>query len=458
MATQAQPTPQTDASQQDQQQAQPVAPPSAPSSPPIFDMSKAQPVQGQGAPMFDMSKAQPLNQQTSPPQIAQISAIHQPTTMIGRLGRWAENVQEDLKYGSDITGVGAVLKAMGAHGLYMGSDSQVGELIASLPLGLLKAVKGASQVAPEAIGGPEGRTWEGLKNLGGGLLQAAQEPLSFIAPESSLLSKEGLLADAADIASKAPSVVGDAIKAVSTPVRESAAQPALQAGIRSTAAAVAKEAEVAAPTTPSIYKTVEEAADNVLAKSKGQYQTLDEATGGRVQRFTDRLENIRQSLNKLTGTEEDTAKEASLLKAQKETEDGMNEAFEYAKAQGVDPKLIEEATGNFKQSQALYDLDTAIQRSTSGKPLGVGNAKGLPETVDPKKLAPRMTALWKSGRLQQAIGEDNTADLMDYVGTAAKHQQSAIRNKVILKIALPLAGAGAVGAGVVHHKLAAASE
>lgn len=426
----------------------------------------AGPVQAAKAPAVDLSAGMVPDQSAgidlsagivsdaAAPQVGQISAIRQPNTMIGRLGQWAENVSEDLKYGSDRTGVGAVLKAMGAHGLYAGNSEAVGEFIASLPLGLLKAVKGASQVAPQVIGGPEGRTWEGLKNMGGGLLQAAQEPLSFVAPETSPLSKEGLLADAADTVSKVPGVAkeaaGNAVKAVTAPIRESAAQPALQAGLRSTAAAVADDAEVAGPKTPSIYKTVEEAAGNVLAKSKGQYQTLDAATGGRVQRFTDRLENIRQSLNKLTGTEEDTAKEASLLKAQSETEDGMQEAFEDARVRGVDPKLIDEATGNFKQSQALYDLDTAIQRSTSGKPVGVGEVKGLPETVDPKKLAPRITALWKSGRLQQAIGEENTADLMDYVGTAAKHQQTAIRNKLILKIALPLAaGTGAV-AGAVH--------
>jgi hypothetical protein len=401
------------------------------------------------APSIDLSAGMVTGPSAPPP--GQISADRQPSTMIGKLGRWVENLSDDLKYGTDQTGIGTVLKAMGAHGLDNGNSQAVGEFMASLPLGILKATKGATQLAPHAIGGPEGQTWEGVKKVGGGLLQAAQEPLSFVAPEASPLSKEGLLSDAAEAASKVPSAVSNAAKAVTAPVRESAAQPALQAGIRSTAATVADEAGVAAPTNPSIYKTMEEAADNVLAKSKGQYQQLDEATGGRVQRFLDRLENIRDGLNELTGTEEDTAKEASLLKAQKETEEGMQSAFEDAKAQGVDPKLIDEASSNFKQAQSLYDLDSALQRSTSGKPAGVGEAKGLPETVDPKKLAPRITALWKSGRLQQAIGEENTADLMDVVGAAAKHQQAAIRNKLLLKIALPIAGVGAGAAAAVNH-------
>lgn len=387
------------------------------------------------------------------PPVAQITARRAPTTMIGKLGEWAEDIADDLKYGTDKTGVGTVLKSMGARGVYSGNSQAVGEFMASLPLGLLKATKGATQTAPQVIGGPEGRTWEGLKNVGGGLLQASTIPAAFVAPEASPLSKEGLLADAAEGASNAPAVVrdaaGSAVKSATAPFRESAAQPALQSGIRSTAAQVAQDAGVNSPANPSIYKTMEEAADAVYAKAKGLYQVLDDATGGRVQRFTDRLENIRDGLNELTGTEEDTAKEASLLKAQKETEDAMQEAFAEAKANGVDPKTVDQAKASFKQSQALYDLDTAIQRSTSGKPVGVGNAEGLPETVDPKKLAPRITALWKSGRLEQGIGPENTADLMDTVGQAAKQQKAAIRNRVILKIAVPtIAGAGALGEAI----------
>jgi DNA repair exonuclease SbcCD ATPase subunit len=201
-----------------------------------------------------------------------------------------------------------------------------------------------------------------------------------------------------------------------------------------------------------MYKTVEEVGDNVLDKAKDLYQTLDEATGGKVQRFRDRLDNIRQQLNGLTGTEEDAAKEASLLKAQKETEEAMQEAFAEAKTKGVDPDTLKQADQIFKQSQALYDLDTAVQRSTSGKPAGVGT-KGLPETVDPKKLAPRVTALWKSDRLQQALGEEHATDLMDYVGEAAKHQQTAIKIKGFLKmagIATGLLGGGTVVGHVVH--------
>jgi hypothetical protein len=202
-----------------------------------------------------------------------------------------------------------------------------------------------------------------------------------------------------------------------------------------------------------MYKTVEEVGDNVQAKAKDLYQTLDEATGGKVQRFRDRLDNIREQMNGLTGTEEDVAKEAKLLQAQKETEDAMQEAFAEAKTKRVDPDTLSKADQTFKQSQALYDLDTAVQRATSGKPAGVGT-KGLPEIVDPKKLAPRVTALWKSGRLQQAIGEENATDLLNYIGDAAKHQQTAVKIRTMLKIAgigVGLTGGGGIIGHLVGH-------
>jgi hypothetical protein len=109
-----------------------------------------------------------------------ISAQKQPTTMLGKLGQWAEDISDDLKYGTSNTGIGHVLAAMGARGVYAGNSQEVGEFMASLPLGLLKATKGATQLAPHEIGGPEGKTWEGIKNLGGGLLQASSMPSMFV--------------------------------------------------------------------------------------------------------------------------------------------------------------------------------------------------------------------------------------------------------------------------------------
>jgi len=235
-------------------------------------------------------------------------------------------------------------------------------------------------------------------------------------------------------------------KALTAPFRESAAQPKLQSGIRKVAGKVAEDAGVTRPQNPSMYRTVEEAGDGILAKSKGQYKQLDQASGGRWQRFDSALQNIRQKMSEVAGIDDEQY--STLEDRQNEIETLQANLIDELKSSGkIDPKLADQAVGNYRQAQALYDLDTAVQRSTSGKPIGVGKTAGLPETVDPKKLAPRVTALWKSGRLQQALGEDNATDLMDFVGDAAKHVQRAVLYKTLLKIA----GIGTVGVGAATH-------
>lgn len=152
------------------------------SQPVTLDMSQATPIdapQGGGV-QLDMSKAEPIPAAAPP---ATISASKEPTTFMGKFGRWAENVSNDLKYGTDETGIGTVLKKMGAHGVYAGAPEAVGDFMASLPLGLLKMGKGAAEATPEVMGGPKGQTWQGLKDLAGGAMQAGTIPGSFIAPE-----------------------------------------------------------------------------------------------------------------------------------------------------------------------------------------------------------------------------------------------------------------------------------
>ncbi len=237
--------------------------------------------------------------------------------------------------------------------------------------------------------------------------------------------------------------------ALTTPFRESAAQPELQSGVRKVASKVAEDAGVPRPQNPSMYRTVEEAGDGILAKSKGQYKQLDQASGGRWQRFDDQLRNIRQKMSEVAGIDDDQY--STLEDRQNEIETLQANLIDELKSSGkIDPKLADQAVTNYRQAQALFDLDNAVQRSTTGKPLGVGKTAGLPEKVDPKKLAPRVNALWKSGRLQQAVGEANASDLIDYVSDAAKHQQNAVRLKLLLKV-IGIGGASAGAIGTATH-------
>jgi hypothetical protein len=209
--------------------------------------------------------------------------------------------------------------------------------------------------------------------------------------------------------------------------------------------------------TKSIRKTVEQAGDKVHAASKADYKVLDDATNGRFQRFRDKLANGRRQLQNLSGSEEDVQKEASILKGQKETEDAMQEAFDDAKAKGIDPKLIDRADANFRKSQALYDLDNAVKKSTKGAHPDVSTPELLkesPETLNPKMFHSRINALYDSGRLQDALGEEGANKMFDHTLEHSGAYDKIMRNR---KLGMIGGGAvlGAAGAGgYVAHKLA----
>lgn len=111
-------------------------------------------------------------QPISAPDQGQLKAEPKSTGMMDSISRWTENVSNDIKYGTDTTGIGTVLKKMGAHGVYNGNSQAVGDFMASLPLGLLKATKGQAEIQQP------GKVWQGTKNLVSGLSDAATIPMA----------------------------------------------------------------------------------------------------------------------------------------------------------------------------------------------------------------------------------------------------------------------------------------
>ena len=167
-----------------------------------FGGSVTPPTTGTNAPTTPLNSPDP-NARFAVSGVGTISAPEQPKSFMGRYAKWLENVSDDIKYGTDHTGVGSVLKSLGAHGVYRGAPEAVGDFMASLPLGILKSQKGQAELTPQVLGGEKGHTWQGVKDLVGGGLQATQIPAAFVAPEESALSKEGLLSDAANAAGRA---------------------------------------------------------------------------------------------------------------------------------------------------------------------------------------------------------------------------------------------------------------
>ena len=210
---------------------------------------------------------------------------------------------------------------------------------------------------------------------------------------------------------------------------------------------------------PSIRKSAEGVADRIMAESKGDYQMLDQESGGRIQRFRDKLEANRRKLMNLTDSEEDRNTEASILKNQKETEDSMHDEFDALRAKGVDPKILDRADANFKKSQALYDLDNDIKKSTSGAHPGESHPdllKESPETVNAKTLHKRINARYDSGRLQEALGEENANKMFDHTLEHSGAHDKIMRNRATaMKVGKGLAyGSLATGlAGGIAHQV-----
>jgi hypothetical protein len=408
------------------------------------------------------SQPQPSQPSTVPGQPAQasddlfgkswgtgtISANPQPTTLAGKVERWAQNVSDDLKYGTDLTGIGTVLKKMGAHGVYSGQPEAVGDFVASLPLGLLKSTAGLAEVAQP------GKRVQGAKNTVGGVLQAATIPGSFAGPEAAELTGAGVDAGAAQ-AGKAAQAVG---KAIAKPFDVQGVQQPLQQGIRDLLGSVEKSAGVTPTSATSIRDVAANLSEALRAKSAGIYQQLDAATGGRFQRFDEALDNIRQALRDGAGLDDD--KELHLMYQQDGVEAARQAALDKAAAAGVDPKLIQTANQTWRQQAALSDLSNSIRQSTSGlRPEIANGAKATPETVNAKTLFGKVNRLYDKAtpnggnRLADAIGQENAQNLLRHVDSMyLEAQKIAARNKYagMAAKAIGLGGAGSLGYEAMH--------
>jgi hypothetical protein len=210
-----------------------------------------------------------------------------------------------------LTGVGKVLKSMGAHGLDAGVSPGVAEFMGSLPLGLLKATKGAAELTQS------GQRWQGTKDVAGGALDASQIPGGFVAPEAGELAGAG-------------------------------------------------------------------------------------------------------------------------------------------KQAGVDPNLVDKARADWKQAQSLYDLDSQLKMSTSGMRPEMATPTSTPETVDPRKAFDRLNKLYNSGRLQQAVGQSQSEQIIQHADAAFLEQAKILARQKALKTAGKITGTGAaigaVGEGVKAAK------
>ncbi|MBS1799561.1 MAG: hypothetical protein JSS95_07010 [Acidobacteria bacterium] len=363
---------------------------------------------------------------------ASISAVPEPENVAGRVEQWADDVKNDLLNGTGNTRIGALLKFLGAPGLERGVSPGTAEFMGSPLLGPTRVVKGAAEL------GQSGKRWAGTKDVVGGALDAATIPGGFIAPEGGEVAGTAIDATATQ-AARAAKAVRDA---VTKPLDAHSHQQALQQGIRGVLDTIAKDAGVTPSPSASIRDVAGRVADSILTRSKAAYQSLDKATDGRFQRFDDALKNVNERLREVAGLDDEN--ESALLKRKAEIEQSQAETFEQAKQAGVDPKIIDSARADWKQAQALYDLDRQLKMSASGMRPELASPGSTPEVIDAKKAFTRLNRLYDSGRLQQAAGQ-HADTLIQQIDAAWLHSQKIAARQRAIKAAAKAAGVGAAG-------------
>jgi hypothetical protein len=309
-------------------------------------------------------------------------------------------------------------------------------------------IPGANAAANYVKDVQAGNTPAAIGDVVGGVSSVAPFLLGDEASAAKAKGAVGAVADtAADVAGKARGLVSEDAAAAK-------AQPGVQGAIRDAAeqqsnALRAKEG-VGPEAPPSIRDAVQNVADAIKDRSKAAFQTLDEASGGRWQRFDDALSNLRDKIDESAGVDDDAFEKYS-QRAQ-DIEAAQTDLVDSLVRDGkLDPDLAEQAKNDYKQASALSDVSQQIRASASGLRPELG--EGTPETIDPAKLSPRLNKLYDSGRLQQALGPEGAAQLVKQVDNALQTKASAIKTAKLVKTVGKYAGA-AVGLGALGHAAA----
>lgn len=225
-------------------------------------------------------------------------------------------------------------------------------------------------------------------------------------------------------------------------------QPEAEGALQSAAKSGAKEAGASTVVPQSLRESLAAPIDSIEGAAKQNYQAMDEATGRKFQPNLDKLQNINNKLKAITGT--DDAKEAELLASKTRLEWQQERLFDEAKANGVPKDVVDTARGQYRQAQAMHDLETKVFKNPS---VISGNAAhGSKEGINVDRA---ITAIQKlqdntefgSPRLEQAIGKQGAKELLDNLYQAQRNGVKAVDASNMLKTVAKyaVAGTGIVG-------------
>ena len=418
---------------------------------------------------------QPVESSTYMPT-ATISAVPKPDGVAANVEQWADQVKNDLMNGTTNTRVGELLHFLGAHGLAKGVSPETAQFMGSPLLGPTQVLKGAAEL-PQS-----GKRWQGVKNTVGGALDTATIPGAFVAPEAGELAGAGSEA-AFDAAGNAARATG---RVISKPFSLQAVQDALEGShadiqrafetgtkaiqddwhdtVRGIFDQAAKDAGVTPENATSLHDLAANVSDAVKDKAQALYRQADAAVGGtRFQSYQAAVKNIRSAIREEVGL--DPERDAQLQQRLADAEAGHQAAKETLAQKGLDPGIIDTADELWRKGSALSDVSKPIQASISGLRADLQGAGAAMESLSPAKLAARVNALYDKGRLQQALGEGGSSDLLTAIESTkqrlkdaalgAKQQAEAVKATAARDMAKVQANrnaakyAGSVGAAAV---------
>jgi DNA-binding transcriptional regulator YdaS (Cro superfamily) len=312
----------------------------------------------------------------------------------------------------------------------------------------LPALGPAAAQAGEDIGA--GKTGEGLGE-GTGLVASVLAPrvIGKVAPK---------VVGAASKVVKATGAVPEVVEQIAK--GERVAQPEAEAALRRAATTGSREAGQATVQPQSLRAVLEDPIDSLESQTKVQYREIDRAAGTDFKALNDKLSNTEYQIRQLTETEEDVAKEAQLEKSRTAIMDKIEAAKQQAIAKGVDPDILDKADANFRQANALKDVEARVFKNTG---VVKGNVvHGTPETVNVDAAVKALQKLqdsepYGSSRLEQAFGREGAKAVLDDMYSAQRagvkaltRQQWATR---VAKLGLTVGGL-TLGGHILHAVLA----
>ncbi len=418
---------------------------------PLFDMSKAQPIQTSGAPMFDMSKAQPIGDNTPPPsdngfnfpqnqgaaqglkegasdvwdQVKGVAShpLNAAGGLVGSVAGAYDSIKEMVPvlhaYEQARAGGKGVIDSLSAANDQAKQQNQALQTVKDRADEFKKAPTAAGVRALVDAGATALAMWGGEK-IAGSIGGAPEEAAGEVKPTAT---------------AEKPGIVQQVLKG------KDVAQPQAQAALRATGTG-------AAPA--SLRDVIESRISDTFKTAKQSYSAVDEAAGTDLKGLNDKLNKaVRQA--RMAPTPE--AADAWEVKIN-DLAATIDESEQKAIKAGVDPTTLKQADISFKQGKALEEVNQRVFKNV--KVVQGNTTSGTPETVNVDTAVGELQKLqnkdkYGAPRLEEAFGKDGAKELLDNFYEAQRNGVHALKVQQVAKTIGKILGVGAAGGEIIRH-------